>query len=689
MLRIALFSLILPFVEPQTDDDVVSVSVVQTVETERPLTAASARTVREQDLKLRPIESPADLLRVTPGLMVVQHAGGGKANQYLLRGFDADHGTDIELTFDGLPLNMVSHGHGQGYSDANFIIPELIGQVEVSKGPYFAESGDFATAGSIGLVTKEAPESMVSVGGGSFNTLRTVGIVAPDVSRAVHPLAAVEWSHTDGPFQNKEDFRKLNLYGRVSYDFATRQRLWLGASSYGGRWNASGQIPTRAVRAGLVDFYGSLDPTEGGSSSRQNAYLGYRWRPGDTSELTALGYVIRYDFKLRSNFTFFSRNATDGDDIQQSDNRVIAGGRARYRWLREWRGLLFDSSVGGSVRHDAIDNGLVSAPASPLDDNVSETALGAFAKEEVQIWRWLRLVGALRADHFAFEVHDRAMNTTASKSASRLSPKASLILSPHPTTDLFLNFGYGFHSNDARGVVMAVDPVTPLTRALGYEAGARTRVVGDRLELAAALWGLDIDSEIVWVGDEGTTEASNATRRLGVEFEARAQLLPWLFADTDITAGSARFRQNAGNGNAVALAPRFTFSGGLSVLHPSGWRGALRGLYIAERPATEDGFLQAEATSLIDAFVAYRWRSTEVAINVENLINRRYKSAQFATVTRLPNEAPTTAPPPPNACPPGTRAATAKGTGNFTGCEDISFSPGNPFNLRLTASYYF
>jgi TonB family protein len=682
--------------------DTEAVNVVESVEEERPLTAASARTVRDRDLRLRPIQQPADLFRVTPGLMVVQHAGGGKANQYLLRGFDADHGTDVALTFDGLPLNMVSHGHGQGYADPNWIIPELVERVQVSKGPYFVENGDFSTAGSVDLATRDRGESFLSLGGGSFKTVRAVGIAAPRLGGSSwHPLLAAEVVRTDGPFQNPENFRKYNLYAKLTYDIDARSSVSLAATAYNGSWNASGQLPDRAVKSGMVDFFGTLDPTEGGASARDNLYLTYRLRPDSYSEFQALAYLSHYDFTLYSNFTFFSADPVNGDQIEQWDSRSIAGARASYRWLKQWKGILFDSMVGASARADSIANGLAHDRArerleKTIDDQVAEASVGAYVKEEVQLTRWLRLVGGLRADHFTFRVDDhledlasQGSRTSGARGAGRLSPKASLVLSPHPSTDLFANFGYGFHSNDARGVVRGQDPVTPLTRALGYEAGARTRLLDRRLELALSLWGLDIDSETVWVGDAGTTEASGATRRLGLEIEGRAELRPWLFADADVTLSRARFRENAGNGGAVALSPRVTVSAGLSALHPSGVRGGLRGLYIARRPATEDEFLQAEATTLIDLFAAYRWRSLELSVTIENLINRRYKSAQFATVTRLANEAPTNAPPPAGACPAGTRAATDAQSGNFQGCEDVSFSPGNPFSLRVAAAYYF
>ncbi len=663
--------------EPIVATEVETVTVVQSVEDERPLTAASARTVRQRDLRLRPILSPGDLARVAPGLIPVQHAGGGKATQYLLRGFDADHGTDVALSFDGVPVNMVSHGHGQGYSDINFVIPELVQRVEVSKGPYFVENGDFATAGAIDFITRSRGESFASVGGGSFDTVRAVAIAAPEAGKW-HPLFAGELVHTDGPFENPERFAKYNLFGKLTYDLDSRSTLSLAASTYVGTWNASGQLPVRAVRSGLVGFYGSLDPSEGGQTSRQNVYATYRLRPDRTSEFQSLVYHTAYAFRLYSNFTFVSRDPVNGDQIEQSDRRTMTGARTRYRWLRQWGGVLFDSSVGGDARVDHIDNGLSYARERQrlqkvVDANIGETSVGLFAKEEVQFVPWLRVVGGMRADHFAFRVDDRLGPDSGIRGASRVSPKGAVIVSPHASTDLFLDFGYGFHSNDARGVVRAVDPVSPLTRVVGYEVGARMRLFDRRLEVATSLWALDMESETVWVGDEGTTEAAGATRRLGVELEARVELLPWLFFDADLTFSDARFRENAGAGQSVALAPRFTAAGGLSVLHRTGVRGGLRGLHVARRPATEDEFLMADAMTLFELFAAYRWRSVELNLAIENLLDRRTRSAQFATVTRLPAE---------TDCPRGTRTTTG-------GCEDLSFSPANPFGLRLMATTYF
>ncbi len=666
--------------------------------------------MRDRDLQLRPIQRVSDLLRVVPGLLTVQHAGGGKANQYLMRGFDADHGTDVAFTLDGVPINMVTHGHGQGFSDMNFIIPELVERIEITKGPYFAEQGDFATAGAVNLVTrKQFASNQVSFSVDTLVGLRLLAVASPKLSMfdgKLHPLLVAEVSRTQGPFQNPEDYNKYNVFGKLTYDLGPQTTLSLTASSYGGSWNASGQLPSRAVESGLVDFFGSLDPSEGGASARHNLYLSFQHRDGARGEFTALVYGSIYSFKLYSNFTFFSADPIRGDEIEQGDDRQLGGIKAQYRRRLAWRWLTFDTTVGANVRYDSIHNTLYHAQArqrlDPIaDHDVRETSLGVFLKEEIAFSRYVRLVAGLRADHFVFDVTDRretlptdpttpadgANKTSGIRGAGLLSPKVSLIVSPHRAVDLFANFGYGFHSNDARGVVRGIDPVTPLTPALGYEIGARTRLL-DRLDLAFSLWGLDLDSELVWSGDAGTTEESGATRRLGLEFESRVRILDWLHFDFDFTANDARFRENAGNGNAVALAPRFTLSSGLSVRTPFGLRGSLRFVGITPRPATEDEFLTAEGTYLLDAFVGYRWRFIEVSASVENMMNLRYKQAQFATTARLQNEAPINAPPPPNACPARARAQTGP-DGNFIGCEDVDFTPGYPINARFTVSLFF
>jgi outer membrane receptor protein involved in Fe transport len=663
-----------------------------TVTARRPFTAASSSTVRDQDFLLRPHPRPADILQGVPGFYTVQHAGGGKANQYFLRGFDADHGTDVALFVDGVPVNMVSHGHGQGYADLNWIIPELIERVEVRKGTYFAQDGDFATAGAVNLVTRRNFESsQVTLGGGSFRTLRGMFIAAPDVE-GWSPVVAGQVYGTNGPFLEPEKTERYSFFAKVTRPLSERSTLSLALTSYFSGWNASGQVPLREVLAGRMDRFASMDPTEGGKSQRHSAYGTWRTRLGDDGEVNILAYAVRYRLDLYSNFTFFSRDPVNGDMIEQNDQRTVLGFNASYRFRREWGGLTFDTTLGAQARGDSIDNGLSYAKArerldTVVDASLREGSLGVYAQEELTLTPWLRTVLGLRADAFGFDVDDHLEDSAAPDSKTsgverslRLSPKASLVLSPLPDTDLYVNYGHGFHSNDARGVVRLPEPVTPLTRARGYEVGARTRLF-DRLDLAGSVFRLDLDSELVWVGDEGTTEARGATRRQGVEAEARLKVLPWLFADADATLTRATYAQNAGNGNAVALAPTLILAGGVSARHPSGVYGRLGVLHLGDRPATEDRFLVAEGFTRVDATLGYRRSWYEVNVGVQNLLNARWREAQFANVSRLSFESSEAS------CPAGTRPSGEADA--FAGCEDLHFTPGAPLNVQASASIFF
>ncbi len=663
-----------------------------TVTSRRPFTAASSSTVRDRDFLLRPHPRPADILQVVPGFYTVQHAGGGKANQYFLRGFDADHGTDVALFVDGVPVNMVSHGHGQGYADLNWIIPELIERVEVRKGTYFAQDGDFATAGAVNLVTRRDFEaSQVTLGGGSFSTWRGLFIAAPDVE-GWKPVVAGQVYGTNGPFLVPEQLERYSLFTQVTRQLSENSTLSLALTSYASGWNASGQIPLREVNAGRLARFGSVNGNEGGNSQRHGAYATWRTRTLDDGEVNVLAYAVQYRLNLYSDFTFFSRDPVNGDMIEQNDQRTMLGFNASYRFRREWAGLTFDTTLGTQLRSDTIDNGLHDNQVrerldTVVDASIREGSLGVYAQEDITFTPWLRAVLGLRADAFGFDVDDHRENlgepgtkSSGVEQASRLSPKASLVLSPLPGTELYVNYGHGFHSNDARGVVRLPEPVTPLTRAVGYEVGARTRLF-DRLDLAGSVFRLDLDSELVWVGDEGTTEARGATRRQGLEAEARLKVLPWLFADADATLTRATYVQNAGNGDAVALAPTLILSGGVSARHPSGLYGRLGVLHLGDRPATEDRFLTAEGFTRVDATLGYRGSFYEVNVGVQNLLDTAWREAQFANVSRLPSEMDAAS------CPAGTRPAGEEGA--FEGCEDLHFTPGAPLNVQASVSFFF
>jgi TonB family protein len=686
---------------------------------QRPISAASSFSVRDRDFQLRPISTVADILRVTPGILVVQHAGGGKANQYFLRGFDADHGTDIALSVDGIPINMVSHGHGQGYADSNFVIPELIERVEITKGPYFAEQGDFSTAGAVNLITRnEFQHSSLGFGyGGSPGyggpAYRGLLIASPHLRdsslaslapqfESIKPMFVAEVGRNNGPFHNPEQFDRYKLFNKVSWNPSPTSTLSVGGSSYAGNWYGSGQIARREVEAGRLDRFSTHDPSEGGDSARHQLFAAYKLRPSPKSEIQALTYVAQYRLNIISNFTVALNDPENGDAITQKDRRTFAGGKVSYRVVTDAGPVRLDTTIGANMRTDSTRVSLERSRqrqflAPVIDSQVNETTIGAFAKEEATFTKWLRVVGGARADFFSFAVDDRREQpnspegaTSGAKGASQLSPKGAVIVTPVSRKDVqvevYGNYGHGFHSNDARGVVRGRDPVTPITRAIGYEVGSRARLF-DRLDIAAALWRLDLASETVWLGDEGTTEASDATRRSGVELETRFEITPWLAADLDLTATKSAFVLNRGNGDSVALAPRNTWAGGLSARHPTGLRGGFRFYGVGDRPATQDEFITAEGFTVVDLHFGYQHRRFDVGLDIENVFNARYKAAQFATTSRLRGEPPTNAPPPPGTCGNGSRLVTSA-NGNFAGCEDNHFTPGYPFTARIMTTFY-
>ncbi len=676
----------IPGVEDTTEDSAQAVPAPRTrlpedtalilpsasVTARRPVNPFNAQVIRDRDLSLRMMLDPADVVKVTPGLFVGQHAGGGKANQYFIRGFDIDHGTDLALWLDGMPINNVSHAHGQGYADLHFLIPETIENVEVNKGPYYAEYGDFATAGAVRLDTREAfKENRVSMAAGMFNTYRSLALLTLK-DAPLKPMVAAEVYRSDGPFQNPEDMERYNLFLKtpVIHDAVTHLDFTL--MGYGAGWNGSGQVPEREVKAGRLDKYGSVDPSEGGSSQRHSASVDYSSLPNSDEEWRASAYWIDYRLSLYSDFTFFARDSVHGDEINQRDDRTVAGLNATYRRKYRLGNIEAASSFGIGMRHDVIHNVLDYAQKRVVfdhtaDSDVREGSLSTWFMQSISPWKWLYVEAGVRGDHYGFDVADRLhpegdSTLTGVKDASMMSPKVNVVVTPIAGTDIYLNYGEGFHSNDGRGIMSKADPARPLTKARGYEIGGRTSFF-KRVDLAASLWKLDMGGEFVWVGDGGGTEENGASERLGLDLEARVQVLPWLWADFDMTKSSSEYTQNAGNGTAVALAPRLTWTGGLSWRHPSGFFGSLRGQHLDDRPADEAGNFTAQGFTVFDLGTGYRYRHYELDVNVANLFNTSWRTAQFENASRLPGE------PKPE--------------------TDIHFVPGAPINVQGVMKYYF
>lgn len=640
-----------------------------TVQAEKPGGEAASRVaVGHRELELRPRLRPGDIVESVPGLFAVQHAGGGKANQYFLRGFDADHGTDVAFFVDGVPVNMVTHGHGQGFTDLYFVIPELVVGLDGQKGPYDASIGDFGTAGAVNLrFAEKLGESLAQIGVGQYGILRGLVIESPDLGDDWRAVAAAEIYGNDGPFLNPERLGRLNVYLRATHDLSSATRLQATWMSYGSSWYGSGQIPARAVcgegeEGGLnpppsafgapcIDHFGAVDPSEGGSTQRHMASVAAStaWEGAD---FNAMAYLVRYRFTLHSNFTFFSEDPVRGDAIEQNDDRVLGGADVRLRKRTTYRGAKFTTSLGAQIRVDDIENTLHhDAARERLEElaraHVSESQIGVYVEQDARLRRWLRLVLGVRGQRIDVNVDDRredlerpGSRSSGSAGEMRLFPKLMAIVSPSDALDLFADFGRGFHSNDARGVVLGEGAATLITPATGYEVGARyTPLRG--LTLSAAAFLLDLDSELVWSGDAGVTEPSGQTRRYGVELSGRYRLGNWLFADLDATFTRARFRANAGNGSAVALAPTRTLTAGVGARPTFGDFtpfASVRVKSIAARPALEDETLTAEGFTVVDAGAGLRWKNVEAAVDIQNLFNATWREVQFASESRLPYE---------------------------------------------------
>jgi outer membrane receptor protein involved in Fe transport len=637
---------------PNGDEAPVEIEVKGT--RDEPVDGAGHLELSRRELLLRPTRAPGELLEAVPGLVVVQHAGGGKANQYFLRGFDADHGTDVALFLNGVPLNQRSHGHGQGYADFNFVIPELLSSLTVHKGPYDARFGDFATAGAIDLTyVQHLPDNLLTAEYGQWGQRRALAAISPHLGDGFNSLLAVELATSRGPFQLSEDLEKMNLVASLSHRLGDHGRFDARLMSYGATWNGSGQVPLRAVcgagEAGIpgpasfgqpcLDRFGSVDPTEGGRTQRHSAELGWSVRDHDV-EVDARLFAVRYQFGLASNFTFFANDPVHGDGIEQTDERTTLGATVRLKSERRLGPIELRSTFGVEARADDVDNALYHQQARQRLATVNaahviEASTAAFIEEHAAVTRWLSLTSALRLERFQAEVEPRGGTQQAGTAHALLAlPKLGVELRPVAALALFGNYGRGFHSNDARSTVAGGKSL--MAPALGYEAGLRWKP-RTGLQLYGTAFLLDSTSELVWVGDEGTTEASPSSRRMGLELGGRAHFNGWLFADIDVTLTRARYRTGS-DANRVPLAPTATLSAGLAA-HPrfGDYRpfGSYRVRAMADRPANEDGSLTAQGYLLHDLSAGLRYRDIEAAVDVMNVFDTAWRPVNFATTSRL------------------------------------------------------
>ena len=622
-----------------------------------PVAASSELLIPGKDFELLPHGRPADVLRLVPGLIMSQHQGGGKAEQYMLRGFDADHGTDVALFVDGMPVNLRTHAHGQGYADLHFLIPETIKQVDAFKGPYYVEYGDFATAGAIDFVTLDTvPENLVEAAGGSFGTQRYLTLLSPTRDR-IKTLFALEAYTSDGPFDRPQDYKRLNAFAKASATLGDGVDGSIWASYLRSSWFGSGQIPARAVRAGLIDRFGSIDNSEGGRTERASVNGQIRFKPSEADLVTVRAWGQYYSLDLFSNFTFFLDDPANGDGIKQTDrDRLVGGLDTRYEHRGTVLGVPVQSMAGVQYRVDRArvilgtqaDRHLL---ARTQDVSVVEQSVSPMVKLDLAPLPWLRVVTGARGDLFHYDVRnnltDSAERLDGNQTRAVPSVKANLVLGPWYETEFFANFGTGFHSNDARAVIL--DPRLPaLPQARGYEFGVRSKIF-PRVEVSATYWALDLKSELVFAGDDGTTEARGPSHRQGWEVTTRIRLLDWLTWSGNVTLTDSAFD----NGQAIPLAPRMTARADLTARLPWGLSASAAMRYVSSRYADESRQQIARGYTLFDLSARYRYKNLEAFLSVENLANAEWREAQFFFESRLTGE------------PAG-------------GVPDIHYTPGNP-----------
>ena len=613
-------------------------------------TAASATTISGADVNAQPFARPGEALEVVPGLIVTQHSGEGKANQYFLRGFNLDHGTDLAISVDGMPVNMPTHGHGQGYADINFMIPELIQSVNVRKGPYFADVGDFGSAGSVAIdYINRLPKNILEMTNGTFGYHRGLAAGSTAVGAGTL-LAAVEGVKYDGPWDVPDNVRKLNGVLRYSQGTAT-DGFTLSAMAYSNGWNSTDQVAQRAIDQGIIGRFGTLDPTDGGVSSRFS--LSSNWaQSSEYGQTKVNAYAINSSLRLYNNFTYFLDDPINGDQFSQMDRRTVYGLNASHAVDVRVAGIETQTRIGLQTRGDDIRVGLFKTfqretLSTVREDSVREGNVGVWADTTARWTDWLRTTVGVREDYFAGRVISDTPENSGNTQASMTSPKAGIVLGPWYKTEFYGNAGYGLHSNDIRGATITVDPidkVTPqdrvplLVRSKGAEIGVRTKAI-EGLTSSLAVFVLDFDSELLFVGDAGTTEASRPSRRVGVEWTNQYKVLPWMRLDLDAAYTKARFSDFDAAGNFIPGAPAWVVVGGVTFGGETGWFGALRGRYFGPRPLIEDDSVRSQASLIFNARAGYRFdNGLKLQLDVLNLFNAKTNQIEYYYLSRLPGE---------------------------------------------------
>jgi hypothetical protein len=650
--------------------------------------SASEGYVGQDHLEYRPLQRPGEVLETVPGMIATQHSGDGKANQYFSRGFNLDHGTDFAFGVDGVPVNLPTHAHGQGYADLNFMIPELVDTVHYRKGVYYADVGDFGSAGSADIsYVKSMPQGLASTTAGSFGYYRGLVANSEKVGDG-NVLYAGELMHDDGPWARAEDFRKANGYLGYNRD-KDGVGYALSLSAYAAEWNSSDQIAQRAVPILAGGRFGATDPTDGGSTHRVS--VAGNWHSETEQGHTRVEvYGVYYDLKLASNFTYLLNDPVHGDQFEQHDQRGFGGLKAHHTWKYDLLGMASESTVGFQARGDSISNGINQVEhRNYLDtvrqNDVGQVSLAPYVEHRTHWTEWLRSDFGVRADYYHFDVADPLPQNSGSRESTLVSPKGSIAFGPWHETELYVSAGMGFHSNDGRGSTTTVDPrdpsvplsaVNPLVRTYGAEVGIRTVAVRN-LQSTLSLWWLDIDSELVFNGDAGDTSPNAPSRRVGIEYANYYTPNKWVTLDADFSWSQARFRETvlddgyAGSpilGKYIPEAVETVIAAGLSIHDPNPDHGiftSLRLRYFGPRALTEDDSVRSGSTLMLNAQAGYRFsRVWSVTVDVFNLLDRHDSDIAYYYPSRLAGE--------PSA-----------------GVNDIHFHPVEPISARVTLTAKF
>jgi outer membrane cobalamin receptor len=622
------------------------------------------------DLDLKPVKNTQELLRLVPGLFVAQHAGGGKAEQIFLRGFDCDHGTDIQVSVDGLPVNMVSHAHGQGYADAHFIIPETINNMDYGTGPYYPQQGNLNTAGYVNFSTlNNIAKSQLQVESGRFNTYRTLAMLdlLKQNKDKQSAYIAGEFNYTNGPTVNPQNFNRFNLFGKYNLTITPYTSLTTSISAFKSKWDASGQVPTRAVEQGLIDRFGSIDPSEGGNTERYNANILLTRILNNGATWSNRAYYSRYIFNLYSNFTFYLTDTVNGDEINQAEKRNLFGYTSNLSKKTAYNNWTLNSNYGVGLRSDATNDSYLAHTVKRQFINyikrghIDEANAFAYTQQQASFNKWL-IEGGLRFDYLHFNYNNKLVAPQLPAQAkSILSPKINVQYSINQKVQLYAKAGKGFHSNDTR-VVVANNGYDILPAAYGTDIGVILKPTNNLL-INIAAWQLHLNQEFVYLGDDGNIEPSGRTNRKGIDVIARCQFNSYLFANANINFTKARAIDEPKGSNYIPLAPSCTSTGGIFYKKKEGWNGGVTYRFIKDRPANEDNTIVAKGYFLLDASLNYTKPKYEIGVAFENILNAKWNEAQFATESRLRSEpAPVT---------------------------ELNFTPGTPFFVRAKLAVFF